>query len=227
MILEAILVLAILTTSLVVGLNKVLYPRHSRLFRGKPKLVVFSSNILPLLVAILLIRSFTYEAFSIPSVSMRPTLEEGDLIVIDKYSLGLRVPILGYRLTPGQPQHNDVVVFRGNVDGNSAAIIKRIVGLPGDHIQYKNNILYVNGTPDAQFNNELAITSENTTYQYEDLIVPQNSYFVLGDNRTNSMDSRYWGVLPDKQLIGKARLIVFSLDWPHKKVRWQRIGKIT
>lgn len=256
MILEAILVLTVLATGVVVCLDKVLYPRHSRLFRGKPKLVVLAESLFPVLVVILLLRSFTYEAFRIPSSSMKPTLVEGDVVVVDKYSLGLRLPILGYRLTKGNIQRGDVVVFRGEVAGESAGLIKRIVGLPGDHIQYSNRTLYVNGTPAAQI--DLTIDTEKTadgsitkmiratedlgtkkhpiilslqntdgTFKYEDLIVPANSYFVLGDNRSNSLDSRFWGVLSDKQLVGKARLIVFSLDWPHKDIRWKRIGKVS
>lgn len=225
MLLESILVLAILTTGVIVYLNKTLYPRHTRLFRGKPKLIVLASNMLPILITILLIRSFTYEIFTIPSSSMQPTLTKGDVIAVDKYSFGLRVPILGYRFTAGKPQHNDVVVFRGTVNDNSAALIKRVVGLPGDHIQYINNVLYINGIPDTRFNPPEATTNE--TYQYTDLIVPKNSYFVLGDNRNDSIDSRCWGVLADKQLIGKARVILFTMNWQQKILPWQRIGKIS
>lgn len=256
MILEAILVLAVLATGVVVCLDRILYPRHTRLFRGKPKLVVLSQSLFPVFVAILLLRSFTYEAFRIPSSSMKPTLVEGDLVVVDKYSLGLRVPILGYRLTSGQAQRGDVVVFRGIVEGETAGVIKRIVGLPGDHIQYSNRTLYVNGNPAMQFNlatdlehladgntekiiratedlgnkqHEIMMSMYNTDgdFKYQDLIVPKDSYFVLGDNRSNSLDSRFWGVLPDQQLIGKARIVAFSLDWSHKNVRWKRIGKIS
>ena len=255
MILEAILVLAVLATGLVVCLDKVLYPRHARLFRGKPKLVVLSQSLFPVFVIVLLLRSFTYEGFRIPSSSMKPTLVEGDLIVVDKYSLGLRVPILGTRITGGKAQRGDVVVFRGEVGGEKAGVIKRIVGLPGDRIQYQNRTLYVNGKPAIQFNistdydvltsgepekviratedlgtkkHDIIMSLQNSdgNFKYEDLIVPENSYFVLGDNRSNSLDSRYWGVLSDKQLVGKARLVVFSLDWPNKNVRWSRIGRI-
>lgn len=256
MIVEAILLVAIAATGFVVCLDKILYPRHNRLFRGKPKLVVFSQGILPILITVLLIRSFTFEAFKIPSASMKPTLVEGDLIVVDKYSLGLRVPALGYRFTPGKPKRGDVVVFRGEVDGASAGIIKRIVGLPGDRIKYENRTLYVNDTPATQLNlsseldnlangkqqkviratedlgnikHDIYMTLHNTegNFPFQDLVVPNNSYFVLGDHRSNSLDSRFFGVLTDRQLIGKARMIVFSVDWNKKNVRWKRIGKIS
>lgn len=254
MILEAILVLAVIVSGFVICLDKILYPRHARLFRGKPKLVVLAQSLFPVFVVVLLLRSFTYEGFRIPSSSMKPTLVEGDMVLVDKYSFGLRLPILGTRLTSGSPKRGDIVVFRGKVDGKSAGIIKRIVGLPGDHIQYLNRTLYVNGKPAMQFNistdydvskngpekviratedlgtnkHDIFMSFQNTdsNYAYEDLIVPNDSYFVLGDNRSNSLDSRFTGVLQDKQLIGKARVILFSLDWPNKHVRWKRIGHI-
>lgn len=255
MIFEAILILAIVATGFVVCLDKIMYPRHSRLFRGKPKLVVLAQSLFPILVVVLLIRSFTFEAFRIPSASMKPTLIEGDLVLVDKYSLGMRVPILGYRFTPGKPQRGDIVVFRGEVDGEKAGVIKRIVGLPGDRIQYLNRTLYINGTPATQFdlttdtdhlaNGQqqkviratedlgkvkhaifMSLYNNDETYQFQDLVVPKDSYFVLGDHRSNSIDSRYWGVLSDKQLVGKARFVVFSFDWPHKSVRWKRIGSL-
>lgn len=255
MILEAFLVLAVLVTGIIVCLDKILYPRHARIFRGKPKLVVIAQNLFPIFAVVLLIRSCTFEAFRIPSSSMKPTLVEGDLIVVDKYSLGLRVPIFGTRLTGGRPKRGDIVVFRGQVDGGSAGIIKRIVGLPGDKVQYLNRTLYINGKPATQFNIStdfdtaangaqekviratedlgakkhdiiMSLHNHDGSYQYEDLIVPENSYFVLGDNRSNSLDSRYWGVLSDNQLIGKARIILFSLDWTNKHIRWSRVGSI-
>jgi len=262
MILEAILLIAILATSFVLCLDKILYPRHSRLFRGKPKLVTFSQSILPLLIVIFAVRSFTYEAFRIPSGSMKPTLVEGDLVLVDKYSHGLRVPLLGSRITSGQPQRGDVAVFRGEVDGKNSGIIKRIVGLPGDHIKYTaDRTLYVNGKPAIQLNIDsdidyqpdgnqikvlratedlgnmrhdifMALKNVNVEYQYADIVVPKDSYYVIGDHRNNSEDSRYWGVLSDDKLVGKARLIVFSFDWlqrygwPSKSIRWQRIGSI-
>lgn len=256
MIVEAILLIAIVTTSFVMCLDKILYPRHNRLFRGKPKLVIFSQGILPVLIAVLLIRSFTFEAFRIPSASMKPTLVEGDLVIVDKYSLGLRVPLLGYRFTGSKPQRGDIVVFRGEIDGTHTGIIKRIVGLPGDQIKYENRILYVNGKPATQLNlrhevdplasnqnqkiiratedlgnikHDIYITRNNNenNFPYQDLIIPANSYFVLGDYRSNSIDSRYFGVLADRQLIGKARMVVFSVDWKNKSIRWKRIGKIS
>lgn len=256
MIVEAILLIAIITTSFVVCLDKILYPRRNRLFRGKPKLVVFSQSVLPVLVVVLLIRSFTFEAFKIPSSSMKPTLIEGDLIVVDKYSLGLRVPVLGYRLTSNKPKRGDVVVFRDLVDGKAVGVIKRIVGLPGDHIQYKNRTLYINGTPANQLDMTcdlemlsdgqqekviratedlgnvkhdifMSLYNNDVDFAHQDLVVPEKSYFVLGDYRSKSLDSRYWGVLADRQLIGKARIVLFSFNWKDKDIRWKRIGKIS
>lgn len=250
MLVEAILLIAIIATGFIAGLDRILNPRGQRLFRRKPKLAVISQSLFPILVVVLLIRSFTYETFHIPTGSMKPTLIEGDLVVVDKYSHGLRLPILGYRLTSSKPQRGDIVVFRGEVDGDKAGVIKRIVGLPGDHIKYQNRTLYVNGTPAIQLNINsdidngnkviratedlgnmqheifMALKNEQIDYPFQDLVVPQDAYFVLGDQRSNSKDSRYWGVLPDNKLIGKARLIAFSFDWPHKQIRWSRIGTV-
>jgi signal peptidase I len=252
---EAILLIAVIATGFIAGLDRILYPRHSRLFRGKPKLVRISQNLFPILLVILLVRAFTFEAFRIPSASMKPSLLEGDVVVVDKYSLGLRMPLLGYRITAGKPKRGDIAVFRGEIEGEKSGIIKRIVGLPGDHIKYVNRTLYINGIPAAQY--DLSVDLDNhgngnqekiiratedlgavkhgiymslhggdDQYKFADLIVPANSYFVLGDNRNNSLDSRYWGVLADKELVGKARLIAFSLDWSNKHIRWRRIGKL-
>lgn len=250
MIFEAILIIAIAATAVIVGLDRVLYPRHRRLFRGKPKLVLASQSLLPVLLIVLCVRSFTFETYRIPTGSMKPTLVEGDFVVVDKYSHGLRVPILGSRLTGGIPERGDVVVFRGTVDGKKAGIIKRVVGLPGDHIKYQNRTLYVNGEPAIQLNIQtdvdinkkviratedlgnlqhdifMSLHNDNIEYKFQDIVVPKDSYFVLGDHRSNSEDSRYWGVLSDKKLIGKARLIAMSIDWPNKQVRWKRIGTI-
>lgn len=250
MLFEAILIIAILTTGFIAGLDYLMSMRHRWLFRRKPKLVVISQTLCPILLVVLAIRSFSFETFHIPSASMKPTLMEGDLVVVDKYSHGLRVPLLGYRLTKSLPQRGDIVVFRGEVDGAKAGVIKRVVGIPGDNIKYHNRTLYVNGKPATQlnintdFDNDtkviratedlgnlqheifMALKNEHIHYPFEELVVPQNSYFVLGDYRSNSNDSRYWGVVADRQIIGKARFIAFSLDWPHKKIRWQRMGAL-
>lgn len=250
MLFEAILVIAIITTGFIAGLDYVMSMRHRWLFRTKPKLVVISQTLFPVMLVVLAIRSFSFETFRIPTGSMKPTLVEGDLVVVDKYSHGLRVPLLGYRLTNSTPKRGDIAVFRGEVEGAKAGVIKRIVGLPGDHIKYHNRTLYVNGKPATQlnintdFDNDkkviratedlgnvqhdifMALKNDHTNYPFQELTVPENAYFVLGDHRSNSQDSRYWGVVADQRIIGKARLIAFSLDWPKKKIRWQRIGVV-
>lgn len=253
MLVEAVLIIAILTISFVLLLDHYLYPRYNVAFTGKYKLVIFLRGILPVLILILLIRSLLFEGFRIPSASMKPTLLEGDWILVDKYSLGLRIPLLGYRITNSKPQRGDVVVFRGTIADQKAALIKRIVGIPGDHILYKNRVLYVNGKPvtfsniikdseqldngqqypviratefldNMQHDIYFAWDNSKIIYRYTDLIVPANSYYVIGDYRDNSHDSRSWGVLADQDLVGKARLIVFSYDHMQKQARWNRIG---
>lgn len=227
MIVEAVLLLAIITASFILILDACLYPRHKRLFMGKPALVKFSKSLLPIVAIIFCVRSFTFEAFRIPSGSMQPTLLAGDLVVVDKFSHGLRVPLLGYRITASKPRRGDVVVFRGQVNGKNSGLIKRIVALPGDKVEYKNSILYVNNSPSNQYKTYFTANKLEPEYKFTDLVVPEHSYFVIGDHRNNSYDSRSWGVLDDQKLIGKARLIAFSFDWDSKSVRWGRIGRVS
>lgn len=212
--------------------------------------------LLPIFIILFTFRSFAFEAFKIPSESMSPTLIPGDYILVDKYSHGLRIPLFGTRITKsGTPKRGDVVVFRGIINNKYQGIIKRIVGLPGDHIQYKNQVLYINEKPviykdlrteiskednnkitplitvtetldDIEHDVMLSHINSSQKYNFDDLIVPEKSYFVIGDNRNNSSDSRYWGVLEDRKIVGKARLIWFSYDWKNNKFRWTRVGEI-
>lgn len=200
MMVESILIITILTAIFILVLEAILSKNNGEVAHSKTKLAILSQAILPAMIILLLIRSFTYEGFRIPSASMYPTIVEGDWIVVDKYSLGLRIPVLGYRLTAAQPQRGDIVVFRGAAAGTDAALIKRIIGLPGDHIKYDPH------------------------YPFADVIVPEDSYYVVGDNSSDSHDSRFWGVVKDRDLVGKARLIVFNMDWSKNQIHWERIG---
>jgi signal peptidase I len=212
-------------------------------------------GLFPILLLIFSFRSFAFEHYRIPSSSMKPTFIEGDFVLVDKYSHGLRLPYSGTRLTKhGIPQRGDIVVFRGEINGDKSGIIKRIVGLPGDKIKYKNKTLYINGQEQTQalvgleYANEIdgnkipvaklvenlknkphdiyhAVNAPNRHFPYADFVVPENGYFVMGDFRDNSHDSRYWGVLSDDRIIGKARLILASFDLTSLKnltIRWDR-----
>ena len=186
----------------------------------------FSSSVFPILLVVLLIRSFFIEPYKIPSGSMIPTLMIGDFILVDKNIYGYKIPLTDITLIDNEdPQRGDVVVFK-YPENKKINYIKRIVGLPGDKITYKNKRLYINDNEytltqidhtfdpveiaDGQVYIEnnlskeyliLNQTSPPFNFQYQ---VPDDTYFVLGDNRDNSNDSRYWGPVPKENLVGKA-----------------------
>ena len=186
----------------------------------------FSASIFPILFVVLLIRSFFFEPFKIPSGSMIPTLMVGDFILVDKNIYGYKIPLINVTLFENEnPKRGDVIVFK-YPENENINYIKRVIGIPGDKILYKNKILFINdkeypliridhsfdpveiadGQVYYENNSEkeyLVLNQSNPTFNFE-YIVPENSYFVLGDNRDNSNDSRYWGPVPKKNLVGKA-----------------------
>ncbi|MFI4954586.1 MAG: signal peptidase I [Gammaproteobacteria bacterium] len=220
----------------------------------EPILIEYARSFFPVLLFVLVLRSFLVEPFRIPSGSMEPTLNTGDFILVNKYAYGLRFPVTNNLFwVNNTPQRGDAVVFRFPVDP-SINFIKRVIGVPGDQVVYKNKELFING---EKMNKELveslnfidsAGQSESVTEWTEDLFkhrhltyqrdvpgrdvsvtVPEGHYFVMGDNRDDSDDSRSWGFVPDENLVGQAFAIWFSWDsnetnWL-KKVRWERIGK--
>lgn len=190
-----------------------------------PGWIDFSRSLFPVLFVVLMLRSFLVEPFQIPSGSMLPTLNIGDFILVNKYHYGLRLPVLNTKVVElNDPKAGDVVVFKYPRDP-SVNYIKRVIGLPGDRIRYQNKMLFVNGKPQAQqllaqlppLKPEQLLLTENLDgiqhQVYHDVassgivgewVVPQGQYFVMGDNRDNSNDSRYWGFVPDELLVGKA-----------------------
>ncbi len=218
--------------------------------RREPGYVEYARAFFPVILIVFLIRSFLTEPFRIPSGSMLPSLYIGDFILVNKFSYGVRIPVINSKIMDiGRPKRGEVMVFR--FPGNpSINYIKRVVGIPGDHILYKDKKLYINGTPmdqadgrpyffesgsDAQ--GEALRLTENldgvkhsilTTGRIDpplpEIVVPEGEYFVMGDNRDHSNDSRYWGFVPDQNLVGKAFLVWFSWDVAgQQKLFWQRI----
>lgn len=172
------------------------------------------------IVLALFIRTFVVQAFKIPSGSMEPTLLIGDHILVNKFIYGVKIPYLNKTLIPvSEPHRNDVVVFVYPVD-KSKDFIKRVIGLPGDRIEISGKKIYING---KLFNDAHGVytdqfrTANNLDGQthFGPVTVPQNSLFVMGDNRDHSYDSRYWGFVPLSYVKGEAFFIYWS--WPHWK----------
>lgn len=173
-----------------------------------------------ILVAFLLamvIRTFVVQAFKIPTGSMRPTLIEGDLILVNKFIYGAKVPFTQLQLPAiRQPHRGDIVVFIYPED-NKKDFIKRLIGLPGDVVEIKNGTIYINDKPllESVFNQRYYYNRGDFATQGQKIIVPVNSFFVLGDNSSSSKDSRYWGFVPRQNILGEAILIY----WPPNRIR--------
>jgi len=191
-------------------------------------------NIEAILVAILIalvIRTFVVQAFKIPSGSMKQTLQIGDHILVNKFIFGVKVPYWNKTIIPiKSPRHGDIIVFKYPVDPNKD-FIKRVVGVAGDVIESRNKQLYLNHKPvnhDYGIHTDPHIISGNNKQRdnFGPITVPPNSLFVMGDNRDESYDSRFWGFVDLKAVNGKAFIIYWSWDKLNFGVRWNRLGQI-
>jgi signal peptidase I len=246
-------------------------------------LVDSAVQIFPVIAFVLILRSFLYEPFQIPSGSMMPTLLDGDFILVNKFNYGLKDPVFREKFVEnGLPEHGDVVVFKYPID-TRVDYIKRVIGLPGDRVIYRNKSLYIKRAckdsdnkcpdfvqieqrldgkyqgPDAELGmSEFESKMFNGSHQVlnndpvrprvsryfrqagtavDEFLVPAKHYFVMGDNRDNSLDGRFWGFVPEENLVGEAVAIWMSFDfernadsflpqWVPTGVRFNRIGAI-
>lgn len=210
----------------------------------EPYLVDLSRSFFPVLAIVLVLRSFLVEPFQIPSGSMLPTLKVGDFILVNKFAYGLRLPVAGTKIAEiGNPERGDVMVFKYPKDGETN-YIKRVIGLPGDTVTYREHTLYINGDavptdfvatlpPVQLFEENLGGVQHQILKNFGpgnpggegQWTIPEHEYFVMGDNRDNSNDSRYWGTVPDDLVVGKAFAI-----WMHLGDNWipsfDRVGLI-
>jgi len=249
----AILVILTLASGLIWLADK-LWLRKRRVAAGittEPVLIDYARSFFPVLIIVILLRSFFVEPYRIPSGSMDPTLTTGDFILVNKYIYGIRSPFTNRLLIEvKQPQRGDVMVFKFPVNPN-IKFIKRIIGLPGDIITYEKKRLYING---KEVNKEflerdefslapghrvevkrfMEYLPEKAHLIYErytpgreikEVRVPAGHYFVMGDNRDDSDDSRGWGFVPEENIVGKAFAIWMSWDGGGKWIRWHRLGQ--
>jgi len=202
-------------------------------------IVEYSISFFPVLLLVLVLRSFLVEPFQIPTGSMIPTLAIGDFILVNKYAYGIRLPVVGTKVMDvGEPENGDIMVFVPPHE--SKYFIKRVIGTPGDRVVYHNKKLTINGTEAAQ-NFVASLPPHNPTYQLyrekigeqdhyiqknliereqsREWVIPDGYYFMMGDNRDRSSDSRVWGLVPEENIVGKAFAI-----WVHKDPGWNLPG---
>ncbi len=227
--------------------------KKQKLLRLKgPVVTDYARSLFWVFLIVLLIRSFVFEPYLVPSGSMLPTIQIGDFVLVNKFAYGLRLPLVGTKILPiGEPKRGEIVVFK-NPANPQTNFIKTLIGLPGDKISYSHKQIFVNGEPISQTFVQEAIESNNANLgspmvaeyssqigvhthmiyttpsippqNFQDLVVPPGEYFMMGDNRDNSDDSRMWGFVPEHDLVGRASVIFFSFDSNTDHVRWNRLG---
>ena len=229
-----ILVLIVLVSGFVYLLDILFF--KSRRGDAPPGLIIdYSRSFFPVLALVLVLRSFLFEPFQIPSGSMLPTLKIGDFILVNKFDYGFRLPVLGTTVVEmGEPERGDVMVFKYPSDAR-INFIKRVVAVPGDTVAYRNKTLYVNNveqvlTPVAPSDDSVIppLTQEaverlgerehriwrrmTNGRDFGPITIPENQYFVMGDNRDNSNDSRVWGFVDDSLIVGRAFAVWMHWD---------------
>lgn len=250
---ELILTLAVIVSGLIWLLDALYFSKQRRAagITAQPGWVEYGRSFFPILLIVLLLRSFLAEPFRIPSGSDEPTLLPGDFIVVNKFHYGLRLPVSHTKFfSLAEPKTGDIAIFRYPINP-SVDFIKRIIGVPGDTITYINKVLYINGKKapqkflaDAEDKDEagnlwpvkekqedlpgkshkIYLRSDAPAQDFS-VVVPPGQYFAMGDNRDDSNDSRYWGFVPEENLVGNAMVIWFSWDGDKHQVRWARMGE--
>lgn len=229
----------------------------------KPVIIDYSRSFFPVLLLVLVIRSFIAQPYRVPTGSLEPTVMPGDFILVTQYDYGLRLPAWSKKIINiGEPKNGHIALFFWPVN-HAVTFVKRVIGLPGDHISYINKVLYLNGKKAEQtfvgyatdqnsadgpvwrdkvyeenlngVKHKIYVCAENEPNcpnpmdtNFYNLVVPPGHYFMMGDNRDDSDDSRAWGFVSEKELIGRARYVwmnwdPFATSWA-KKIQWNRFG---
>ncbi len=226
--------------------------KHGNAVQTQPIIVEYARSLFPVILIVFILRSFIIEPFRIPSGSMLPSLHIGDFILVNKFRYGIRLPVVNKKIIPvSSPKRGDVMVFRYPVDPK-LNFIKRVIGLPGDILTYKDKKLLINGNPvaveqDGEYayqqarldgksatrlieiigdsTHRILLDDSRKSRDLEKVMVPPGHYFVMGDNRDHSNDSRYWRFVPEANVVGNAFFIWFS--WKSLSgggINWSRIG---
>jgi len=244
-----LLVILSALTGFIVLLDKLFWAKQRGAGQKEPKIIEHARAFFPVFLAVLALRSFLIEPFRIPSGSLEPTLNVGDFVAVNKFAYGVRLPLLEKKIIKvSEPKTGQIAVFRWPPDP-SFDYIKRVIGVPGDVISYHDKQLTVNGKPAKQTFVEYTIdeSSEQTVARYEenlngvihniyinpsdpavdfDVTVPKGAYFMMGDNRDDSADSRFWGFVSEENLRGRAFLVWMSWNGKKGTIRWNNIGHL-
>lgn len=230
----------------------ILKPRRAKSGKAPSWTVEYAASMFPVILFVWLLRSFVVQPYRVPTGSLEPTVMPGDFVLVNQFIYGIRIPVLDEKvISVSNPKRGDIVLFRWPPNPK-IFLIKRLIGLPGDHIQYtKTKQLYINGklishsnptlmksTPSAGTQAIRLIYTENLMGIHHKIIlykhggdnsqidvhVPPHHYFVLGDNRDESNDSRFWGMVPEENFIGKGMFVFMNFDTEHYNINWHRIG---
>lgn len=244
-----VLVILSLVSGVIFLLDKLFWEKKREPNQKPGRIIEYSRSFFPVFFLVLLVRSFVIEPFRIPSGSLEPTLLVGDFLAVNKFAYGFRLPVWEKKIiSVANPKSGEIAVFRWppNPDYD---YIKRVIGVPGDKVSYHNKILTINGqemrqtfveyTTDESSGRAVAKYRENLSGTEHDIFVrkdvpavdfdvevPEGQYFMMGDNRDDSADSRYWGFVSDNYLRGRALLVWMSWNGKTDSVRWKKIGHL-
>jgi signal peptidase I len=252
----ATLTLLVAVTGIIVLIDQLWLRRgRTQTNQAQPLIIEYARSFFGVLLLVWVIRSFIIQPYRVPTGSLEPTVMPGDFLAVNQFAFGLRFPVWNKTLIPvGQPKRGQIVCFYFPPNP-STILVKRVIGIPGDHVVYKNKVLFINGVEMKQedvgtaldqepsragvseefpverkienldgVKHQIYVMKDGGLTQDYDITVPPHMYFMMGDNRDNSDDSRSWGFAPERNLIGKAFVIWLSWDPLHHKIRWDRIG---